>query len=464
MLPRSHLRQLSVLNMQHPLPSTSRATWKNRDGRECSGVVERLSPRSLVIGTINTGEILSCSETLDQLTLTAGDREIFQGRGVVASIVEQAGQTLYQITIDHSMLRVRLPDQPKLDQFCDEGCGQILVKCGQRERINSEFRLLVAEVADMLSGARSWLEQIECALTPEQWHNGWVDDFLSRVTPRVTGAFNLRHEKFEEIVERETKRGEALELVELYRDYTQAHWQQFFLRSPFGHRTYYKPLGYAGDYEMMSMIHRNRPEGETLFARLIHQLLVSQWPAESVRNRVLNIGCGPAWEIQALMKESDLVSQMDFTLLDFNEETLNYTGGLLRELKRQHGRRCTIETIQMSVYQLLTKGKSGRNPLPNGCDLVYCAGLYDYLAPDTCRHLVNYFHDILAPGGLVMVANMNDSKPFANFIEHILDWHLIYRNSDQMWTFAPPHLRANSEVIHEPTTVNLFLHVRKPLQ
>ncbi len=59
--------------------------------------------------------------------------------------------------------------------------------------------------------------------------------------------------------------------------------------SPFGHRTYHKPIGYAGDYEMMNMIYRNQPEGRSLFEKLIHLLLVSQWPAKSVRNRIAHL-------------------------------------------------------------------------------------------------------------------------------------------------------------------------------
>ena len=30
---------------------------------------------------------------------------------------------------------------------------------------------------------------------------------------------------------------------------------------------------------------------------------------------------------------------------------------------------------------------------------------------------------------MVIVANMNDTKPFRNFIEFVLDWQLIYRDS-----------------------------------
>jgi extracellular factor (EF) 3-hydroxypalmitic acid methyl ester biosynthesis protein len=56
---------------------------------------------------------------------------------------------------------------------------------------------------------------------------------------------------------------------------------------------------------------------------------------------------------------------------------------------------------------------------------------------------------------------MNDAKPFRHMVEFLLDWHLIYRNSRFMATLRPERSDATSEVIAEPTTVNLFTHVRK---
>ena len=113
---------------------------------------------------------------------------------------------------------------------------------------------------------------------------------------------------------------------------------------------------------MMNMIHRNQPEGGSLYEKLIHLLLVSQWPAKSVRNRIahlgeksvnetarvaragkiariLNVGCGPAQEVQDFLKETQLSDQADFTLMDFNEETLLHAGQKLVEAKRQFSRR-----------------------------------------------------------------------------------------------------------------------------
>lgn len=471
--------------MHYPLPTHVTVAWKNRDGLEATAQGERLTKQSVTLTMVKTGETLSASEVLEGIKILAGTNVIYEGRGVVSAIIEAGGGTYYNLTLQNPKFELQLPPRNQIETLSNAACQQILERCGQRERIDGEFRLLVGEVSDLLNMTRAWMDQVECALAPEQWTDGWVDDFLNTIAPRITGTFNIKHERFEDIIEAATDRGQKTELVQLHRDFTQTHWQQFFLGNPFGHRTFFKPLGYAGDYEMMSMIHRNRPEGNGLFNRLVHWLLLSQWPALSVRNRIahlrdvitetglkaasrgkrakiLNIGCGPAWEVQQLVKSTSLVDVMDFTLLDFNEETLAYAGRIVRDLNQQHGRTSTLNTVKMSVYQLLARSKSPQNLLPGDFDLVYCAGLFDYLSPETCRHLVGFFYDILSPGGTVVVANMNDSKPFANFIEYILDWHLIYRSPSQIRTFAPIRPGSHSEVIHEPTTANLFLHVRKP--
>jgi extracellular factor (EF) 3-hydroxypalmitic acid methyl ester biosynthesis protein len=163
------------------------------------------------------------------------------------------------------------------------------------------------------------------------------------------------------------------------------------------------------------------------------------------------------------MQESALSSQADFTLLDFNEETLSHASKTLNELKRRQVRHSKISTLNVSVHQLLRRAvRQGHFGLDGNYDLIYCAGLFDYLSEATCGELVKLFHHNLLPGGLTIAANMNDSKPFRNFIEFVLDWQLIYRTSREIRRFAPEHALEQTSVVAEPSSVNLFLHLRKP--
>ena len=117
---------------------------------------------------------------------------------------------------------------------------------------------------------------------------------------------------------------------------------------------------------------------------------------------------------------------------------------------------------QASVQQLMRSALQGR-PLPEAehFDFIYCAGLFDYLSEPTCKAMVRLFHQWLRPGGLIVVANMNDAKPFRNMVEFLLDWHLIYRDSRFMAALCPDSPDVTGTVLGDPTTVNLFTHVRR---
>jgi extracellular factor (EF) 3-hydroxypalmitic acid methyl ester biosynthesis protein len=169
--------------------------------------------------------------------------------------------------------------------------------------------------------------------------------------------------------------------------------------------------------------------------------------------------------VNQFLRTSILSSEADFTFMDFDAETLSFVKKSLTEVARSHGRHTGIETIQSSVQQLLRKAIQSRKlPAAQQYDMIYCAGLFDYLSSATCKALVGVCHEWLNPGGLVVAANMNDSQPFRNMIEFLLDWYLIYRDAAFMGSLRPDAPDATAQVIAEPTTINLFVHVRKALQ
>jgi extracellular factor (EF) 3-hydroxypalmitic acid methyl ester biosynthesis protein len=258
--------------------------------------------------------------------------------------------------------------------------------------------------------------------------------------------------------------------------------------SPFVYRTYHKPLGYAGDYEMVNMILRDPHEGATLFAKLVNVVFLRNPPAEAHRNRItrlrqhlrnetrrvrsagrrariLNLGCGPAREVQLFLAEDAESDQADFTLMDFNAETLEFAAQSLRQIQAAHGRQTGLQLEARSVNQLLKEAmRSARGNLPGCYDLVYCAGLFDYVSDRVCRRLVELFYSWLAPGGLVLVTNVNAAKPFRHSMDYILEWHLICRNRQQMQSLVPEAAPApTAQIEADETGVNLFLEIRKPV-
>jgi extracellular factor (EF) 3-hydroxypalmitic acid methyl ester biosynthesis protein len=463
-----------------PTARENEVAFQTADGMELCTNLVRLTRHVAFFEAGHLPTTLQASEVLNNFKITTGDRIIYFGRAVVSSVIHTGAALLCEAKLDNlgSDTAFFLPPAESPSNL-QEAYDSFFQTWQNNYRISTEFKVLITDVQSYLTGVRHWLEGLEFGLEAQPDRGGQERAILDAIAPRIIDTFNGQHERFEEIIY-----SLPPEARMAHQDFVRRHWHQLFLNSPFGRRTYCKPLGYAGDYEMMNMIHRNRPEGDSLFEKLIHLLLVSQWPAKSVRNRIahlrenilnetarvvrtgksariLNIGCGPAREVQDFLKETHLSNRADFVLVDFNEETLLHASGKLAEAKHQFSRDMSVRTRQISVYELLKRTRQNEAGAEK-FDLIYCAGLFDYLAPDTCRALIGLWYESLSPGGLILIANMNDTKPFRNFIEFILDWQLIYRDNREILSLAPEHCRETTRVIAEPTSVNLFLHIRKP--
>src|ERR687883_57145 len=65
-------------------------------------------------------------------------------------------------------------------------------------------------------------------------------------------------------------------------------------------------------------------------------------------------------------------------------------------------------------------------------NMVYCAGIFDYLSDRICKQLMNIFYELLEPGGLLVATNVDSANPSRNGMEYLLEWHLIHRTRSQL--------------------------------
>ncbi|MGH7927713.1 MAG: SAM-dependent methyltransferase, partial [Candidatus Binatia bacterium] len=95
-------------------------------------------------------------------------------------------------------------------------------------------------------------------------------------------------------------------------------------------------------------------------------------------------------------------------------------------------------------------------------DLIYCAGIFDYLSDRICKRLMNIFYSMLEPGGLLIGTNVNASNPSRNGMEYLLEWHLTYRNRQQLKALIPEEApKESAHIISDETGVNHYIEVRK---
>ena len=244
--------------------------------------------------------------------------------------------------------------------------------------------------------------------------------------------------------------------------------------SPVAARCFHKPLGYAGDFEMMNMIYRNEGLGDTLFGRSLSRVLLDSQAAQAVRNRahylaakvtaaaapgrphrparILSVAAGPAMELQLILRNDPTLlrgERAELTLLDQDADALRHARERIEALAAQAGTSVTLRCVNTSIRTVVAEGLHG------SYDLIYSAGLFDYLKDRTARAAGTRFVAALAPGGTAVIGNFGTANPSRPLLELICDWPLQHRSaSDVRRLFADLGTRVTVE--QEATGINLF--------
>lgn len=476
------------MNGLHGEVKDSSVVCQNSQGLELRACPVRLTRFAVVFELYGAGTVLRLSEVLSDFRVIVRDRTLYSGRAVVRSLV-QAGSTLVcEVSLEEASWRdVEFSSATLANGKLREEFATFLAGWQQFYLVRPEYKAVMGDFHSFLSELRLWLEQMELGIraVPTPDRTALERQVVQQLAEPVIRAIDSFVERFEAIAT-----GLEPSLQAVHRLYLRRQLHPLLLCSPFAYRAFAKPLGYAGDYELVDMMLREPYEGGSLFAKVLNVWLIGQAPARGHRNRidylarklleetartkalgrrarVYNLGCGPAVEIQRFLQEQPASSAAEFTLLDFNEETLAHVRAVLEGLKRTHGRSTAMQFVKRSVQQVLKEGGKSAPRSESQYDFIYCAGLFDYLADNVCKRLMNIFYDKLAPGGLLVATNvsavMNDARPFRYSMEYMLDWNLIYRDAKQLGAVAPAAAAPEDvSVLSEDSGVNVFLEVRKP--
>lgn len=456
---------------------------RNSQGAEVRATPVRLTRFTAVLEVYNPFSIVQISEVLSEFRITMNDRLVYSGRAVVSNIVNTGIMVLCEATLDDSWLDVDMFSPSAHPGRLRDEFGEFLQEWQKIHSVTPGFKVVVADMQTLLADLRRWMEQVELGVRSSPGGNRTLleRDVITDLSQPVLTVIDELFGRFESIAG-------SLDpaLQPMHRNYIKRQLHPLVLCAPFAYRTFQKPLGYAGDYEMVNMILRDPFEGGSLFAKTVNLYFLNSAPALAHRNRIkylvqvlsaearrtaaegrpvriLNLGCGPAGEIQQLLATDPVVDQMDFTLMDFNDETLDFARHRLETLKAQHGRRTPLQFVKKSVHQVLKEGSRPEPGQPR-YDLIYCAGLFDYLSDRICQRLMTIFYEMLAPGGLLVATNVDPSNPSRNGMEFILDWHLVYRDREQLKLLHPSGVPDENIVTRaDETGVNIYLEVRRPI-
>lgn len=219
---------------------------------------------------------------------------------------------------------------------------------------------------------------------------------------------------------------------------TRAHpLRELLHQCPYSRHSFARPRGYAGDADLIDYVYSRRETSAPTLGQDIYRFLYEQPGPRSVRERrsilareidtiaervsrprILSVACGHLREaeLSRALAEGRVGS---FLAVDQDKESL-------AEVARQHPGGA-VQPVCDTVRSIIL----GRSRFP-GQDLIYSAGLYDYLAGGTAQRLTRRLFDMLRPGGRLVLANFALSTPDAGYLEAFMDWWLVYRDEEEM--------------------------------
>jgi len=214
---------------------------------------------------------------------------------------------------------------------------------------------------------------------------------------------------------------------------------QLMLADPYTGRAFHKPRGYAGDAEIMDYLYyRNPPAntsplGQQLFAittslpnslsiadrrHRVAQLIDHAADTRHRPVRVLAVASGH-------LREAELSTAMrrgavrEIVALDQDLRSL--------EVVQRDYARLPIKCAPQSIQRLLTP-----RPDLGKFDVIYSAGMFNYLPDPLAWRLTSFLFDLLSPGGTLMAANFVPGNENRAYMESFMDWRVIMRDETQM--------------------------------
>lgn len=352
------------------------------------------------------------------------------------------------------------------------------------ENLDPEFVNLTSNLQFILDRYREKLYQEMATISQEDIGlQGTLMDTLKELAFDVLFyELNIYYDHFSNIVNNFTDPNQRF----IHRKFFQTRLSEFFSQSKLCHRGFTKPLGYAGDYEMMNIIYRNTFEGDNLFAQVMSKIDCEGSAARAVRNRraylykklrelvsntkhghtikIMSVACGPAIEFSDLLSSiegKDLPLSIEYIALDQDAIALQDARTRIEPHIKDNS---TIRVyFEEDNIKRLIVGRDNNKDLYKGLDFLYSAGLFDYLSDRASSRLIHKLYSFLKPGGLMIIGNFGPYNPQRFFMEFGAEWFLVYRSEEHLKSLASD-LPGNPllGIEKEPEGVNLFLTIVKP--
>lgn len=407
------------------------------------------------------------------LRLTIGDAVAFEGRGETTRAEPTSRGAKIALRLVDGFLDipriVALHDELALDQELSQG------PVPDAERIPPAYRIVCADTVHLMRRYRDILDRYEALLSPEDADGARrLEEVYDTALTRFRGEWGALRVRANELIQDFDK-----ETRLAAKRYTESVVTPEFMQADVWRRCYEKPLGYPGDFEVMNYLYAGKPIGDSLFVRMLFQVGLEQPLAACVPHRgreltarireaiatadgptrVTSLGCGPAKEVEAYLKGTVPPNPVHFTLIDQDYQALSQAYSQIIRQSGRLGDKVTAECLYVSFVQFLRDAEMfGRLPEQQ---LIYSAGLFDYLKVTDARQLCFALYQKVAPGGSLIIGNMRSPTTGEWSLEYIADWTLVYRTEADMREIAAFCPDATIDVTMEATEHTYLLTLRK---
>lgn len=227
-----------------------------------------------------------------------------------------------------------------------------------------------------------------------------------------------------------------------------------------------KPYGYPGDFLLLEKIFVKYKTRDTRY-RIWDDYFQAQAAPCAVRNRkeyfkdvvttksnensdlkLLNVVSGSGRELYELHMNLPESKTISTTCVEVDDCAIAYSKGLNADYIEH------IDYVHSNIFRFENNQKY---------DVIWSAGLFDYMNDKAFLLLLERFKNWLLPGGEIIIGNFNeDNNPSRNYMEIMGDWHLIHRTEQQLKDLAKRagFLNSQIKVGREKLNINLFLHIK----
>jgi len=350
-----------------------------------------------------------------------------------------------------------------------------------KNKVRPAFKEYIANLSYDLSVYKKLFDDLDLKYSeePDAVKNAVQEAIIESEGPDFRRFFEEKLEELKKLVEEFSP-----EEHRLHGYYFRKQLWNYILSCPFTARATLKPRGYPGDSELMWMVYLNTYQGDSTFSKLTHKHAVEHTAAQSVRYRitliaqmlnnlvnsspmpasdrfkVLSVGCGPAVELQQILKSPQDCEKYHFTLFDQDSAALSEAAEVASGIDKNLGAPPAVEYVQGSVRLILftrqLKQKWGQ------FHFIYSMGLLDYLNSRVAAAVLDRLYRLLKPGGELVVGNFHVSNASRYYMQYWGDWVLLHRTEEEFKSLFQNDSCGNVSVLYDKTGSQMFLHIKKP--